>query len=150
MSVSGVQRQHGLGGQASHLPGEPARRRIEPGDIAYARECRAKGWGWQTIGKLTRLNAEDIRKACEPPVRAAPAEAKAHGPRPMWQNALAAIEAGAAAPGELMGALGVNAPTVQGLLRRLRARGFLAGSAWDVGWTITAAGRAALASEARK
>lgn len=51
-------------GPVSFLPPSGTRRGIDPADIAWAREKRAAGWGWQAIAMARRLNQTDLMQAC--------------------------------------------------------------------------------------
>lgn len=156
MSVSGVRKLHDHG-PSSWSVTEPARRRIDPADVAYARGARAKGWGWQAIARNIGINEIDLRRAVEgletvgaPALRAPmpppPKPAKLQ-PEPrlpvkaggVQARALEAIARGAVGRQALSEVLGGGVNSAASAFRDLRDKDLL-----TVDWSLTPRGEAVL------
>jgi hypothetical protein len=118
---------------------EAVRRRLDADDIRYARQCRAKGWGWQAIAQQLRVNELDLRQACEQVEQVSDAREALPTPagqgdpmvfcrvKPGTPAALALLAIDAGARDRHMVAKRINRAAAQagGVLDRLRARGFV-------------------------
>lgn len=158
MSNSGVIRTHGLDG-APRLSFDPARRRIEPADVAFAQANKHR-MGWQTMANIRAVNMVDLRRHCElgyavaNPAPVAPAASKPKSPPPPARKApppldpvrvLRAIRRGAASHDDLAELLSITPGHAKRATADLKARGWLAGYAGSLsGWVITKAGDAAI------
>lgn len=83
MSVAGVKRLHDFGPNSWGLT-ETARRKVDHADLAFARQQRALGRGFQTISRMTGIPEADLRRHLEaaPPVSPPPVANPAPKPAP--------------------------------------------------------------------
>lgn len=151
-------------GRPDSLTLSPARRHVDPHDLAFARVKRELGWGWQTIAQALRVNRDDLRIAMgdlavegslrlvaqasprqAPAGPAAPARRARHVviPRPetllkrgrLPALALGAIAGGAVDRHDLGARLGITPVHAAGLAAGLRRLDLI-----DVCWRLTSAG----------
>jgi hypothetical protein len=147
----------------SGQPGSSPRRRLDPYHIAFARARRPRT-GWQTLAQMLGVNAEDLRRACEDTAVYSAPEPEApifvHPPKPtpkdrqrprsvqagtMEAAVLAALAGGARRRVRpLAWGAGLTEKQTRSLLVTLTTKGMVEGRG-EVGWRLTAAGKAALA-----
>lgn len=166
MSVAAVQRAHGLGVSSLVPEGRAGKPVIEAIHIGYARTCRARGQGWQSIAHQLQVNVIDLRRACGDPSldpefapsarrcdRAGPEEPREtegrFGPPPTRSVAILRAVADGLTSYEAIAARvgGASVKAVGQYIIKLKHRGYMTGDARSIeGWQVTPLGRRRLAS----
>lgn len=130
-------------GDTSAPSSDAPRRKLAREDLAYAGECRARGWGWQAIAHQLRCNEIDLRRECGDPSVPPKAAPKPQAPPPLMRSerVLLAIAHGAVSRADVRDATGLDLHEVNSTLVSLCKRGSLNALVRGVGWTLTDKGR---------